>query len=347
MAKNIEEAIKELIRQFGEGVIIKLDDKPRRDIQAISTGSLTVDHALGIGGIPIGRVTELYGFEGSGKSTIGLHIVAEAQKQFLDAPAVYIDMEHGLDTTYAEAIGVNTKELLISQPQSGVAALTIVKKMIGLASVIIVDSVPALVTQAELDAAPGDSHVGILPRLMSQHLKEIVPKLGLSNTALVFINQVRMTIGGYGNPEVSPGGLALKFYASVRMNVRRNGWVGLSNNRTGQTVEVKAVKNKCAPPFRTAEATIIFGKGISRHIDVLTLAVKQEIIEKKGSYYYYEDENIAHGQQNAEAWVAQHPEIEKAVREKLSDVGPILDTDSAEPERIDTEVLDLFGSLTD
>jgi recombination protein RecA len=264
--------------------------------------------------------------------------------------AIYIDMEHGLDADYAEAVGVNTKELLISQPQSGVAALTIVKKMIGLASVIIVDSVPALVTQAELDANPGDNHVGILPRLMSQHLKEIVPRLGLSDTALVFINQVRMTIGGYGSPEITPGGLALKYYTSVRLEVRRSGWVGPANNRTGQTVTVRAVKNKCAPPFRTAETTIIYGKGISRYADILALAVKQGLIEQKTSYYYYKGENVAHGQQNAEVWVAQHPEIEKAVRERLFDADPVPDTDdtdSAEPERIDTEVLDLFGSLTD
>jgi recombination protein RecA len=287
--------------------------------------------------------------------------VAEAQKQFPDAPAIFIDMEHGLDTDYAETIGVDTKELLLSQPQSGVAALTIVKKMIGLASVIVVDSVPALVTQSELDAEPGDNHVGILPRLMSQHLKEIVPSLGLSDTALVFINQVRMKIGVmFGTPEVSPGGLALKFYTSVRLNVRRSGFIGTKDNRTGQIIKVKAVKNKCAPPFRTAETNIIYGQGLSKWTDILALATEFEIIEKKGAYYYHNDENVAHGQKAGEAWIAKHPEIEKAVREKLFSSAD--DTEKIQaatteldetPETIEDlpaeseEALDLFNALAE
>ncbi|MCP4543874.1 MAG: hypothetical protein GY832_42715 [Chloroflexi bacterium] len=291
----------------------------------------------------------------SGKTTLGLHIVAEAQKQFPNAPAIFIDMEHGLDVDYAEAIGVDTNELLLSQPQSGTAALTIVKKMIGLASIIVVDSVPALVTQAELDAEPGASHVGILPRLMSQHLKEIVPSLGLSNTALVFINQLRMKIGVmFGNPEVSPGGRALKFYASVRMEVRRKGFIGPKDGRTGQAISVKAVKNKVAPPFRVAETNIIFGQGLSRHTDVLALASEHEIVRKSGSHYYYNDEHVANGQKAGEDWVAKHPEIEKAVRKKLFD-----DTDEPEPEpepvkdepeptpEQATEALEFFNALAE
>ncbi|MCP4537720.1 MAG: hypothetical protein GY832_11280 [Chloroflexi bacterium] len=718
--KTVEEAVKQLTDQFGDGVIINLNDKPRRDIPAISTGSLLVDRALGIGGVPVGRVIEIAGPEGAGKSSLGLHIVAEAQKQFPDAPAIFIDMEHALDTDYAEAIGVDTEELLLSQPQSGTAALTIVKKMIGLASVIVVDSVPGLVTQAELDAEPGDSHVGILARLMSQHLKEVVPKLGLSDTTLVFINQMRMKIGGYGcfhgdalvafadgsrvpiqtvvekklqgpilsfneetgtiepakivnwfengrldaeagekwlqlimngpgtingrlgfactpghilfqsdgstvcasdvkpgdelmsyrkerilldkvhrdiifgsllgdgtlkrrtvntscfslanqeqpgyllwklqnlpmllmriagnidrprwdseylvefnvlrdqfypsgngyrqiprglkcltplmaavwymddghlknestritpvplisikrmanntdqieaakrllesldkrlvgrvsyqesskllaisasvahvffeiisqfvppvmeyklpkhfrgnyvkleprrvpsrlvphpatvlvkepasqrkyrntrkydlqvegnasylvgggtgvvvhnSPETTSGGRALKYWASIRMDIRRSGFTGPADERTGQKIKVKAIKNKVAPPFRVAETNLIYGQGLSRHTDILALAVEYEVIEKKGAYYYYNDENVAHGQVKGEAWVSQHPEIEKAVRKKL--FAPD-DAEEPEPEAIEdvpeadaAEALALFDSLAE
>lgn len=320
MTKDIEKVIAELNREFGERTVVPMDEAPM-DVDAIPTGSIRLDNALGVGGIPIGRVTELFGPEGAGKSSLALHVAAQAQAT-REKPVCYIDMEHALDREYASAIGVDTSALLISQPDTGTAALKIVRKMIPVSSLIIVDSVPGLVTQAELDAEPGDAHVGVLARLLSQNLKSIIPALGLSDAALIFVNQIREKIGVlFGSPETTPGGRALKFYSSVRLEIRRAGFIGPKDARTGQECRVKAVKNKCAPPFREAKFDLEYGKGISREADVLDMAVDLEIIDKRGSYYYYNDENLAQGREPMKAFLAGNTElfaeIETAVRQKL------------------------------
>lgn len=326
---SVEDVINRLNKEFGRGTVVTMDERPM-NVDAIPTGSLALDKALGVGGIPLNRVTEIFGPDGAGKSTLALHIAAEAQRKFPDRPVCYIDMENALDRDYASTIGVDTGKLLIVQtgveppdgtngkkpePITGTAALKILKELIGYTSLIVVDSVHGLVTQAELDANPGDNHVGILSRLMSQNLKSIVSRLGLSDTAVVFINQIREKIGVmFGNPETTTGGKALKFYASVRLEIRRKGFVGPKDNRIGQVCSVKAVKNKVAPPFRVAEISIIYGKGISWAADIVNLAVAADIIQKRGSYYYYNDENIAQGQRNAEAFIETHPDIAQEIR---------------------------------
>jgi recombination protein RecA len=320
MTKDVEKVIAELNKEFGERTVVPMDEAPM-DVSAIPTGSIRVDNALGVGGIPIGRVTELYGPNGAGKSSLALHIAAQAQ-QTREKPVCFIDMEHALDREYARIIGVDTSALLISQPSTGTAALKIVRSMIPVSSLIIVDSVPGLVTQAELDAEPGDAHVGVLARLLSQNLKSIIPALGLSDAALIFVNQIREKIGVmFGSPETTPGGRALKFYSSVRLEIRRAGFIGPKDARIGQVCRVKAVKNKCAPPFREAKFDLEYGKGISREADVLDMAVDLEIIDKRGSYYYYTDENLAQGREPVKALLAGTPElfaeIETAVRQKL------------------------------
>jgi recombination protein RecA len=320
MTKDVEKVIAELNKEFGERTVVPMDEAPM-DVSAIPTGSIRVDNALGVGGIPIGRVTELYGPNGAGKSSLALHIAAQAQ-QTREKPVCFIDMEHALDREYARIIGVDTSALLISQPSTGTAALKIVRSMIPVSSLIIVDSVPGLVTQAELDAEPGDAHVGVLARLLSQNLKSIIPALGLSDAALIFVNQIREKIGVmFGSPETTPGGRALKFYSSVRLEIRRAGFIGPKDARIGQECRVKAVKNKCAPPFREAKFDLEYGKGISREADVLDMAVDLEIIDKRGSYYYYNDENLAQGREPVKALLAGTPElfaeIETAVRQKL------------------------------
>jgi recombination protein RecA len=329
MTKDIEKVIAELNKEFGERTVVPMNEAPM-DVDAIPTGSIRLDNALGVGGIPIGRVTELYGPAGAGKSSLALHIAAQAQAT-QEKPVCFIDMEHALDREYAATIGVDTSELLISQPSTGTAALKIVKSMIPVSSLIIVDSVPGLVTQAEIDADPGDAHVGILARLLSQNLKSIIPALGLSDCALIFVNQIREKIGVmFGSNETTPGGRALKFYASVRLDIRRAGFIGPKDARIGQECRVKAVKNKCAPPFREARFDLMYGLGISREADVLDMATDLEIIDKRGSYYYYNDENLAQGREPMKAFLANNPslfkEIETAVRQKL------FGTNGKEPE---------------
>jgi recombination protein RecA len=320
MTKDIEKVIAELNKQFGERTVVPMDEAPM-DVDAIPTGSLKIDQVLGVGGIPIGRITELYGPEGGGKSTLALHIAAQAQ-QTREKPVCYVDMEHALDREYARELGVDTSKLLISQPDTGIAALTVAYSMIDYASLIIVDSAAALLTQTEIDADADNQQPGILARLLSTNLKKINPKLGLSDTALLITNQVREKIGVmYGNPEHSTGGRALKFYASVRLEIRQSGHLKDKGELVGHECRVRAVKNKVAPPFKQTKVDLVYGQGISREGDILDVAVEQGIIDQRGSYYYYNDENLAQGREPMKAFLASRPdvfaEIETAVRQKL------------------------------
>ncbi|MDZ7658449.1 recombinase RecA [Fodinibius sp.] len=321
--KALEMAIGQIKKQHGEGTIMRLGDEATQDVPSISTGSIMVDYALGIGGIPRGRVTEIYGPEASGKTTLGLHVIAEAQKG--GGYAAFVDAEHAFDPRYAKNLGINTDELLVSQPDSGEQALEITETLIRSAAldVIVIDSVAALVPRAELEGEMGDSHMGLQARLMSQAMRKITGIINKTRTAVIFINQIREKIGVmFGNPETTSGGRALKFYSSVRIDIRRIGSLKKGDDMVGNRTKVKVVKNKVAPPFKEVEFNIIYGKGISRLAEVLDMAVEFDIIEKRGSWYRYDGEPIGQGTDNAIEFLESDPElaekIEKQVREQMN-----------------------------
>lgn len=319
--KALESAIAQIEKQYGKGSVMKLGDTASRNgIETVPTGSLSLDIALGVGGIPKGRVIEIYGPESSGKTTVALHMVAEVQKR--GGIAGFIDAEHALDPVYAKNIGVDIDELYISQPDCGEQALEITETMVrsGAVDIVIVDSVAALVPKAEIDGDMGDSHVGLQARLMSQALRKLTGVINKSNCIVIFINQLREKVGVmFGNPETTTGGRALKFYSSVRLDVRRIETLKQAGEMIGNHVRVKVVKNKVAPPFQEAEFDIMFGKGISREGDVLDLAAKNDIIVKSGAWYSYKGEKIGQGRENAKAYLADNPnifdEVEKLVRD--------------------------------
>ena len=309
--KALESAIAQIEKQYGKGSVMKLGDTTSRmGVEVVPTGSLSLDIALGVGGIPKGRIIEVYGPESSGKTTVALHMVAEVQKR--GGIAGFIDAEHALDPTYARNIGVDIDELYISQPDCGEQALEITETMVrsGAVDIVIVDSVAALVPKAEIDGDMGDSHVGLQARLMSQALRKLTSVINKSNCIVIFINQLREKIGVmFGNPETTTGGRALKFYASVRLDVRRVETLKQGGEMIGNHVRVKVVKNKVAPPFQEAEFDIMFGKGISREGDVLDLATKNDIIAKSGAWYSYKGEKIGQGRENAKSYLVDNPAV--------------------------------------
>ncbi|MBW2617111.1 MAG: recombinase RecA [Deltaproteobacteria bacterium] len=301
-------------RQFGKGSIIQLGGQVIADVPVISTGSLALDHALGVGGIPRGRVTEIFGPESGGKTTLALHIMAEAQKR--DGLAAFIDAEHALDVQYAKKLGVTCDDLLVSQPDTGEQALEITEVLVrsGAMDVVVIDSVAALVPRAEIEGDMGDVHMGLQARLMSQALRKLAASISKSMTAVIFINQIRMKIGVmFGNPETTPGGKALKFYSSVRLDIRRIGKIKEGQEVVGNRTRVKVVKNKVAPPFKEAEFDIMYGEGISRAGDLLDMAVQTEVIDKSGVWYSFDRERIGQGRENA------NPDVSARILEKLRD----------------------------
>ena len=318
--KAIELAMGAVERQFGKGSIMRLgkDEPLIRDIQVISTGSISLDIALGVGGVPRGRIVEIYGPESSGKTTLSLHVVAEAQKK--GGICGYIDAEHAMDVGYARKLGVRTDDLLLSQPDTGEQGLEIAEMLVrsGAIDVLVIDSVAALVPKAELEGEMGDAHMGVQDRLMSQALRKLTGTISKSQTCVVFINQIRMKIGVmFGNPETTTGGNALKFYASQRLDIRRIGAIKNGEQVVGSRTRVKVVKNKVAPPFKEVEFDIMYGTGISREGDVLDMASTENIIEKSGAWYAYAGERIGQGRENAKDYLRDHPDVCAAVERKL------------------------------
>jgi len=333
--KALTAALSQIEKQFGKGSIMRMGDgSVAEDLQVISTGSLGLDLALGVGGLPRGRVVEIYGPESSGKTTLTLQVVAEAQK--LGGTCAFIDAEHALDPSYAQKLGVNVSELLISQPDTGEQALEIADMLVrsGAVDVIVVDSVAALTPKAEIEGEMGDSHVGLQARLMSQALRKLTANIKRTNTLVIFINQIRMKIGVmFGNPETTTGGNALKFYASVRLDIRRIGAIKKGEEVIGSETRVKVVKNKVSPPFKEAAFDILYGEGISREGEIIELGVNHKLIEKSGAWYAYRGEKIGQGKDNAREFLKQHPdmaqEIEGLIRERAgvrpSATGPAIE----------------------
>ncbi|MHB8202393.1 MAG: recombinase RecA [Desulfomonilaceae bacterium] len=317
--RAVEIAVTQIEKQFGRGSIMKLGSSGViPDVKAISTGSLGLDLAIGIGGVPQGRVTEIFGPESSGKTTLCLHIIAEAQK--LGGYAAFIDAEHALDVHYAKRLGVKTDELLISQPDTGEQALEITEILVrsGAMDVIVIDSVAALVPRAEIEGEMGDSHMGLQARLMSQALRKLTAAISRSNTSVIFTNQMRQKIGVmFGNPETTTGGNALKFYASLRLDIRRIGQIKEGENMTGSRTRVKVVKNKMAPPFRQVEFDIMFNEGISSPGEILDLAVENGIVDKSGAWYSYGDDRIGQGRENVKTFLKENPDTLAAIRSRI------------------------------
>lgn len=319
--KALSAALSQIERQFGKGSIMKLGDNKSMDVETISTGSLGLDIALGAGGLPLGRIVEIYGPESSGKTTLTLEVIAEAQRN--GKICAFIDAEHALDPVYAEKLGVDINELLISQPDTGEQALEICDMLTrsGAVDVIVVDSVAALTPKAEIEGDIGDSHMGLAARMMSQAMRKMTGNLKTSNTMLIFINQIRMKIGVmFGSPETTTGGNALKFYASVRLDIRRIGAVKNGDEIVGNETRVKVVKNKIAPPFKQAEFQILYGQGINNLGELIDLGVKHEFVEKAGAWYSCNGERIGQGKANAAKYLAEHPEMAKDVDAKLRDM---------------------------
>jgi recombination protein RecA len=309
-SKALEAALSQIERAYGKGSIMKLGENSVVEMESISTGSLGLDIALGIGGLPRGRIIEIYGPESSGKTTLTLHAVAQAQKE--GGVCAFVDAEHALDPVYAKKLGVNVENLLISQPDAGEQALEIADTLVrsGAVDLIVIDSVAALVPRAELEGEMGDHHVGLQARLMSQALRKLTSTIAKSNTTIIFINQIRMKIGVmFGSPETTTGGNALKFYSSVRMDIRRIGQIKERDEVIGNQTRVKVVKNKVAPPFKVVEFDIMYGKGISYNGELVDLGVKSEVIEKAGSWYSYKDERIGQGRENVKQYLEDHPEV--------------------------------------
>ena len=320
--KALEQAIAQIEKQFGKGSIMKLGEVSHQDIDVIPTGCLTLDLALGIGGIPRGRIIEIYGPESSGKTTVSLHIIAQAQK--MGGTAAFIDAEHALDPVYAARLGVDTTNLYVSQPDTGEQGLEICESLVrsGSVDIVVIDSVAALTPKAEIDGEMGDSHVGLQARLMSQALRKLAGITNKTNTCVVFINQLREKVGVlFGNPETTPGGKALKFYSSIRLDVRKGEQIKDGTDAVGSRTKVKVVKNKLAPPFKTAEFDIVYGLGISKEGCIIDLAVENDIIIKSGAWFSYKGERIAQGKENAKTFLMNNPaicdEIEAQIREKV------------------------------
>ena len=317
--KAIDLALSQIEKQFGKGAIMRLgNEEPLPDVAAIPTGSLSLDVALGVGGVPRGRVIEIFGPESSGKTTLALHIVAEAQK--LGGIAAFVDAEHALDIGYARKLGVRTDDLLVSQPDTGEQALEITEMLVrsGAIDVLVIDSVAALVPKAEIEGDMGDSHMGLQARLMSQALRKLTAIISKSNCCVIFINQIRMKIGVmFGNPETTTGGNALKFYASVRLDIRKIASLKQGNDVIGSRTKVKVVKNKVAPPFKEVEFDILYGEGISKEGDLLDLAVEKGIVDKSGAWFSYDKERIGQGRENSRIFLKEHPEIAGTIRERL------------------------------
>jgi recombination protein RecA len=317
--KALDMALAAIEKNYGKGAIMRMgNEEAVKDVEAIPTGALSLDVALGIGGIPRGRITEIYGPESSGKTTLALHIAAGAQR--LGGVVAFVDAEHALDMGYARKLGLSTEDLLISQPDTGEQALEIADMLVrsGAVDVLVVDSVAALVPKAEIEGEMGDAHVGLQARLMSQALRKLTGTISKSRTAVIFINQIRMKIGVmFGNPETTTGGNALKFYASVRLDIRRIGQIKKDDEVIGGRTRVKVVKNKMAPPFREAEFDILYGEGISREGDVLDLGVEAGFVEKSGAWYSVDGERIGQGRENARVFLKEHPEVTDAVARKV------------------------------
>lgn len=323
--KALDAALAQIDRAFGKGSAMKLGSKATMQVEAISTGSLGLDIALGVGGLPRGRVIEIYGPESSGKTTLALHVIAEAQKN--GGTAAFVDAEHALDPVYAKKLGVNIDELIVSQPDTGEQALEITDTLVrsNAIDVLVVDSVAALVPRAEIEGEMGDSHVGLQARLMSQSLRKLTGSISRSRCMVIFINQLRMKIGVmYGNPETTTGGNALKFYASVRLDIRRTGQIKDRDDIVGNTTRVKVVKNKVAPPFKQVEFDIMYGQGISKIGEVLDLGVKAGLVEKSGAWFSYDSVRIGQGRENAKTYLTENPEmadrLEKAIRSRTDKV---------------------------
>ena len=316
--KALDSVILQLEKQFGKGSVIKMDQKLSQDIDVIPTGCLTIDKALGIGGIPKGRIVEIYGPESSGKTTVALTLVAESQK--LGGTCAYIDAEHALDPSYAEKIGVNISELYVSQPDTGEQGLEICEALVrsGAVDLVVIDSVAALTPKAEIDGEMGDSFIGLQARLMSQALRKLTAIVSKTNTCVIFINQLREKVGVmFGSPETTPGGKALKFYSSIRLDVRKTDTIKNGDEVVGNKTKIKVVKNKLAPPFKVAEFEIMFGKGISKVGSLLDMAVEFNIIDKSGAWFSYNGDKIGQGKENAKNYLEQNEELYKEVEEKV------------------------------
>lgn len=332
--KALDLALNQIEKNFGKGSIMKLGDNTQLDIEVISTGSLSLDLALGIGGVPRGRIIEIYGPESSGKTTVALHVIAEAQKE--GGIAAFIDAEHALDPSYARKLGVDTENLIVSQPDTGEQALEIAEALVrsGAIDVLVVDSVAALVPKAEIEGEMGDSHIGLQARLMSQALRKLAGAINKSNTTCIFINQLREKVGVmFGNPETTSGGRALKFYASVRLDVRRIESIKQGDDILGNRTRVKVVKNKVAPPFKLAEFDIMYGQGISQEGNVLDVGANAEIIKKSGSWYSYNEHKLGQGRENSKEFLKENPEIYEEIKRKIRakyGIGEVLEKDTVE-----------------
>ncbi|QQZ07877.1 recombinase RecA [Heyndrickxia vini] len=337
----LEMALKQIEKQFGKGSVMKLGEQTDRRISTVPSGSLALDVALGVGGYPRGRVIEIYGPESSGKTTVALHAIAEVQAK--GGQAAFIDAEHALDPVYAQKLGVNIDELLLSQPDTGEQALEIAEALVrsGAIDIIVIDSVAALVPKAEIEGEMGDSHVGLQARLMSQALRKLSGAINKSKTIAIFINQIREKVGVmFGNPETTPGGRALKFYSSVRLEVRRAEQLKQGNDIVGNKTKVKVVKNKVAPPFRVAEVDIMYGEGISREGEIIDMASELDIVQKSGSWYSYNDERLGQGRENAKLFLKENPAVRDEVMYKIRDHYG-LDDEKVAPIEEEQEELDL------
>ena len=331
--KTLEQVMLDIEKQFGKGAVMKLGDHPNQKIDVISSGSVSLDLALGIGGYPKGRIIEIYGPESSGKTTFALHAIAETKKK--GGRVAFIDAEHALDPTYASKIGVNISDLLLSQPDNGEQALEICEALVrsGAISVIVIDSVAALVPQAEIEGEMGDSHVGLQARLMSQALRKLSGIINKTNTVCIFINQLREKVGVmFGNPETTPGGRALKFYASVRLEIRRGEQIKLGTNIIGSKANIKVVKNKMAPPFKTCTVDIMYGEGVSVLGEIVDLGAEANILSKSGAWYSYNGEKVGQGKENVKEWLKNNPKMREEIEKKVRNYYKDKDVEKVEDE---------------